>query len=60
MFYKRVIMTYSMQTSVNIKQSVSCRNVCTQSFLASVNIELSMNDLPSHAGVFKTIIMYFI
>ena len=32
--------------------SVSCQSVCTKCFLASVNLELSMNDLPiaTHAS----------
>ena len=38
------------------KAAVSCGNISTQSFLASVNLELSMNDLPSHSGLFKVLL----
>ena len=43
-----VLVTYTLK-----KAAVNCQNVCTQSFLASVNLELSINDLPSHLGLFR-------
>ena len=34
-------------------EALSCQNVCTQSLSASLNLEVSVNDLPSHSGLFK-------
>ena len=45
-----------LQLNLSIREFGDCRLFrinsidCTQGFLASVNPELSMNDLPSHSG----------
>ena len=40
------------------KAAVSCGNICTQSFLAAVNLELSMNELPSQSGLYKAFLFH--
>ena len=50
-----VLAAYSCLLTLK-EAAISCQNICTQSFLARLNQELGMSDLPSHSDLFKIIV----